>query len=208
MTAAPDDARDDAPDDTGDDTGDGAAQAGGPAESAAAPARRLVPPQPPGWPVVAVALALALLGLALAAAALLVGGGDDAAQAAQARDRLRAEALQAARERTTALTSYDHRTLEEDFAAVLETATGAFEDEYARTTDELRATFLQTQAVATSTVLGAGIERFDERRVVVVVAVDQVIRTAGSAPRTERNRLRMVLVRPERTWLVEQVVRL
>ena len=43
---------------------------------------------------------------------------------------------------------------------------------------------------------------------VAVVAVDQVIRTRGAQPRTERNRLRMTLVRPDATWLVERVERL
>lgn len=148
------------------------------------------------------------MSLAVALASLVLGDrGTDRAES------VRASALDAARERTTVLTSYDYRQLDQDFAAVLDTATGSFEQDYEKTTGDLRATFERTKAVAVGTVVGAGLENvaFDEDgrdRAVAVVAVDQVISTAGAAPRTERNRLRMVLVRPEGTWLVESVERL
>ena len=177
-----------------------------PAELPAPPAPRPRPGAP--WPVVAVALAVAIVSLAVAAAALL-SRGESAADV----DAVRDGALEAARERTTALTSYDYRTLEQDMARVLETATGEFEDDYRSTTAQLAGTFRQTQAVAKATVVGAGLEELETPtdgpvRAVVVVAVDQVITTKGAAPRTERNRLRMELVRPESTWLVSSVDRL
>jgi len=158
--------------------------------------------------VVAVAVAVALVSLGVALAALLL----EDPGAARA-DRARESALAAARERTTALTSYDHRSLDEDFAAVLETATGSFEAEYRRTTEQLRATFLQQRAMAQAQVVAVGLESAHvdgdgPDRAVAVVAVDQVIRVAGAAPRTERNRLRMELVRRDGTWLVERVERL
>lgn len=160
------------------------------------------------WAVVVVALAVAVVSLGLAAASLLLG--DPASERA---DRARESALQAARERTTTLTSYDHRRLEKDFAAVLETATGEFEAEYRKTTEQLEQTFVQQKAVAVAEVVAAGLERADvdgegEDTAVAVVAVDQVITTAGRPARTERNRLRMELVRPDGTWLVRKVQRL
>lgn len=96
---------------------------------------------------------------------------------------------------------------------MLETATGEFRAEYQRTTSQLRATFQRTQAVATGEVVAAGLESADvdgdgPDRAVAVVAVDQVIATAGAPPRTERNRLRMGLVRRGDSWLVERVERL
>ena len=128
-------------------------------------------------------------------------------------DEIRDSALAAARDRTTALTSYDHRRLDDDFAAVRETAVGDFEREYLATTDQLRQTLEQTEAVATAEVVAVGLEsvqaeRGEPDRAVAVVAVDQVIATAEAAPRTERNRLRMTLIRPAETWLVERVERL
>ena len=156
----------------------------------------------------AVALAVALVSLGVALASLLLG--DPATDRAE---RARESALQAARERTTTLTSYDHRRLEEDFAAVLETATGDFKDEYEKTTGQLKQTFVQQRAVAVAEVVAAGLEEADvdgegEDTAVAVVAVDQVITTAGQPARTERNRLRMELVRPGDTWLVTRVQRL
>lgn len=160
------------------------------------------------WPALAVAVAVAVIAVAVAAAALL-----SRPESAADVEAVRTSALEAARERTTALTSYDHRTLEQDMAEVLATATGEFEDDYRSTAARLAGTFRQTEAVATSTVVAAGIEELETPadgpvRAVVVVAVDQVIRTEGAAPRTERNRLRMELLRPESTWLVSGVERL
>lgn len=176
----------------------------------APPPERRVPRSRPPWSVVAVALALAVVSLAIAVAVLLTAGGRSATGQL---DEVRSSALQAARERTTALTTYDHRTLDRDVAAVLETATGQFEQEYRETAEQLRPTFMQTQAVAAAEVVGAGLESVQvppdgPPRAVAVVAVDQVIVTAGAPRRTERNRLRMELVRPQDTWLVARVERL
>ena len=148
-----------------------------------------------------------MVSLAIAAAALLVGSGGDRDESA------RASALAAAAERAEALTTYDHRTLDASFAEVLETATGEFEADYRRTTEQLRPTFTQTKAVAVGKVVAAGIESAElggdgPERVVTVLAVDQVITTTGAPARTERNRIRMTLVRPDDTWLVEKVQRL
>ena len=154
------------------------------------------------------ALLLALVSLSIAAGALLIRVPET--------ERLltaRASALEAARERGAQLTTYSHTTLDEDFAAVLETATGEFEQEYRQTTEQLRPTFEQTQAVAVGQVVAAGLESTEvvddgTDRAVAVLALDQVITTAGAPARTERNRIRMTLVRPEDRWLVEKVQRL
>lgn len=162
------------------------------------------------WSVVVLALVFGLLCLSVAGAILWSERGDGVADGGV---QVRASALEAARERTVALTSYDHRTLDANVAAVLSTATGAFEQEYTSTVEQLRETFVSSQVVATSEVRAAGLEgevadAEQGERAVVVVAVDQVIAAAGAEPRTETNRLRMTLVRPEGTWLVEAVERL
>lgn len=185
--------------------------------STAPPDAPLLPPPPPqrrrpqarpGWSVVLVSLAVAVVSLAAAVVSLLTGGSE-----ATGLEEVRQSALDAARERTDALTTYDHRTLDEDVAEVLRTATGEFERDYRRTAAELRPTFLQTKAIAQADVVGAGIEVLEvpddgPARAVAVVAVDQVITTVGAPRRVERNRLRMELVRPQDTWLVARVERL
>ena len=144
----------------------------------------------PPWSFVLVATGLALVSLLLASTALLLGG--DAGEGDGEQDR--ASALSAARERTARLTSYDFRTLDADFAAVLTTATGDFDRDFLATSEQLRPIFVAQQAVATANVVGAGLESSGSDRAVAVVAVDQVISASGAAPRTERNRLRMTLI--------------
>lgn len=136
--------------------------------------------------------------------------GTSGAAADSQEAELRRSALEAARAATVSLTTYDHRTLDQDFARVSALAVGDFAKEYAETSAALRPTLQQTQAVASSKVPAAGVEELqaEPARAVVVLAVDQVIETAGAPPRTELNRLRMTLVRPEQTWLIEKVQRL
>ncbi len=151
----------------------------------------------------AAAVALAIASIVVAATVVLTRpAGED--------EQLRREALDAARAAAVSLTTYDHRTLDEDFSRVSDLATGDFAREYAETSGQLRPTLEQSQAVATSEVPAAGIEALDADpvRAVVVLAVDQVIATVGAQPRTELNRIRMTLVRPEQTWLVADVERL
>jgi Mce-associated membrane protein len=192
---------------TGDPGGTGV-DAAPPCELPTPPAAKRARRSRPPWSVVLVALLLAGVSLSIAAGALLIHVPE-----MERRDSARASALEAARERGAELTTYSHATLDEDFAAVLETATGEFEQEYRTTTDELRPVFEQTQAVAVGEVVAAGLESAQvdgdgPERAVAVLAVDQVIRTTGAPPRTEHNRIRMVLVRPDETWLVERVERL
>lgn len=176
-----------------------------PVDAAPAEPRRPLPSPArarPPWSYVYFALGLAAFSLALAVGALAtgttVGGGDGDRQSA----------IDAARERTVALTSYDFRRLDQDFAAVLATSTGPFSQEYATATGQLRESFTASESVATATVLAVGIEAFEADRAVTVVAVDQVIQSKGAQPRTERNRLRMTMVRSGDRWLVEEVERL
>lgn len=125
-------------------------------------------------------------------------------------DQLRREALEAARAAAISLTTYDHRTLDEDFARVAGQATGPFKEEYAKTSAQLRPALEQSQAVATAEVPAVGVEKLstDPVEVVLVVAVDQTITTAGAPPRTEYNRIRMTLRRTDEAWLVAGVERL
>lgn len=148
---------------------------------------------------------MAVAAIVLAGSLLLTRPEDRSAE-----DQIRREALEAARAAAISLTTYDHRTLDEDFARVAGQATGPFQEEYAKTSAELRPALEQSQAVATAEVPAVGIESLstDPVEVVLVVAVDQTITTAGAAPRTEYNRIRMTLRRTDEAWLVADVERL
>ena len=160
--------------------------------------------------MVVVSFGVALAAVAVAGAILLTSGVGTTAPAAAPEAELRRSAIEAARAATISITSYDHRRLDEDFGRVRAVAVGDFAKEYDESTAALRPALEQTQAVATAQVPAAGVEELsvDPVRAVVVVAVDQVIQTAGAEPRTELNRLRMTLIRPEQTWLIEKVQRL
>ena len=153
----------------------------------------------PSWGLLAASLLIALLALAAVAVLLFARPSDG---------DLRDSALQAARTYTSSLTTYDHSTLASDIERVQRVATGQFREEYDETVEQLRPQIEQQRTVAVGTVVAAGVEELSDERASVVVAVDQNITTQGQPARTEANRLRMVLVRREGTWLVERVERL
>jgi hypothetical protein len=153
----------------------------------------------PPWWLFGVVAALAVLGL-LASALLLFARPSDA--------DLRDSALLAARSYTTTLTTYDARTLDEDVQRVLRVSAEEFRGEYEQTIDEVREQIQNEQAIASGSVVGAGIEKLERDRATVVVLVDQEITFAGQEPRTEANRVRMVLVRERGSWFIGSVERL
>ena len=155
----------------------------------------------PPWSVVALALALAILGLVTAVVVLVRSGGDGLNKDQQS-------ALDAARERSVALTSYGFTTLDADVARVLATAADPFKQQYADTTAKLRTTFVQQQAVAKGTVVAAGLQSAAGDQAVAIVAVDQLIDTSSQKGRKVSSRLRMTLVHRDGRWLVERVEQL
>lgn len=160
---------------------------------------------PSRWPALGRRVWLAVAGavvvgtLVLAVVALLRMPSD-----AEVRD----SALLAARTYSTSLTTFDARTLDEDVERVRRSSTPEFAQEYDQTIAQLRETVTAEQTVSTGTVVGAGLERLSGDTATVLVAVNQEIVSAGAPPRTEANRLRMVLERREGDWLIRDVERL
>ncbi|HVM27308.1 MAG TPA: hypothetical protein VM433_06505 [Mycobacteriales bacterium] len=169
-----------------------------PAPSPPAGGRRRLPDRPPWWALVVVA-ALAVVGL-VASLFLLLGRPSET--------ELRESALLAARSYTTTLTTFDARTFDEDVEAVKRVATEEFSAEYDQTVSTLRDQVQAEQAISVGTVVGAGLESLEGDRATVLVAVNQELVTAGQQPRTEANRVRMVLLRTGGNWLVQDVDRL
>jgi Mce-associated membrane protein len=159
--------------------------------------RRLRSRGRPTWLWVTAAVALATL--VLAVISLLRTPSDD---------EVRESALLAARTYTTSLTTFDARTLDADAERVRRSSTEQFAQEYEQTIEGLRETVEGGQTVSTGTVVGAGIEQLDDGTATVLVAVNQQITSQGAPPRTEANRLRMVLERRDGQWLIRSVDRL
>lgn len=157
-------------------------------------------PVPVSLPVASVVAAVLVLAVAAAVTfGMLLSARSSA-------DRAGTEALATARAYAVTATSYDYQHLDQDFAAVLDGATGDFKNEYASATEPLRQLVTQAKASATGTVVAAGIQSRSTGQVVVVALVDQSVSNAGSTqPSTAHNRLIMTLVPDDGRWLVSKL---
>ena len=171
----------------------------------ASPAPRRVPGgsrwRVPRLPLLAMLVVLVLLAGAAAVAVTL----------AERREQVLSDARTAAVEqaRTAAVTvlSYDHETLDEDFAAALALSTGEFEQEYARTSEAaVRPVAEETRAVVEADVVSAGVVSAGPQEVRVLLFVNQTTTsTRADGPRTDQNRVRMTMQKVGDRWLVSAV---
>jgi Mce-associated membrane protein len=122
-------------------------------------------------------------------------------------DQARTEALAVSRDAARLLFSYDHSSLDEDFQAGLDVATGDFREEYERTTrDVVRPVAEQYDAVVEAEVAEAGVVSARPDRVVTIVFVNQTTTsTRVDGPKLDQSRVRMTLTRDGDRWLVERV---
>jgi Mce-associated membrane protein len=163
----------------------------------------------PRWPTVVAA------GLAVVALVATVVAGVLAVRLAQADpndppDSLsttRSDALAAARSHAQAILSYDHRTLDADFAKAEAALTGKFKKDYARTTSTVvRPSAEQYKVVVKAEVTAASVVRAGEDRVVALLFVDQTTTsTRLEGPKVDLNRVRMTLVEQDGKWLVSEL---
>ena len=166
-------------------------------DRAVVPARRrsrLVP--------VLAGLAAVLLALTVLLAVLVVrssGAGPVASS--------RADALAAARAQSRVVFSYDYRHLAKDFAAGKAATTGAFRDEYVRTTGKLVTDVApRYKAVVVADVSDAAVVSASESTVIALVFVNQQSSsTLVPTPKVTQSRLEMTLVHRGGQWLVAKV---
>lgn len=118
----------------------------------------------------------------------------------------RADALHAARDYATDLSTYDHGDLDGNFAAVTANSTGPFAAQYRQVSANLTELIKQNKAVSRGTVQTAGVAQASPDRAVVTLFVDQEItNTNNPQPRIDRNRMQMSLVRQDARWLVDDI---
>ncbi|MFD5429478.1 hypothetical protein [Streptomyces sp. NPDC127084] len=130
-------------------------------------------------------------------------------------ERARQQALTAARAAAPVVLSYDYRHLERDFAAARGHLTGAFRDEYRRTTKAVVApTAKKYQGVVKATVASppgggvpaASVVSASPDKAIVLLFVNQVTRSSQiEAPRVDLNRVRMTLTLTSEGWKVAAV---
>jgi Mce-associated membrane protein len=121
-------------------------------------------------------------------------------------DSQRQELVAVAETYAVNLTSYDFSKLDEDFARVLDTATGQFKSEYEVAKESLRKAIVQFQGKATGTVLARAVLSLDGDQAEVMLFVDQTVTNANTAqPRIDRLRMRMGLEKQSGRWLINKL---
>lgn len=110
-------------------------------------------------------------------------------------DSDRAEQVAAGEKYALALTSYDFKNLQGNFAAVTENSTDRFGKQYKQVSDSLTKLIQQYRATSKGNVVEAGVVSSDDQKAVLSLFVDQsVTNTNSPQPRVDRNRMKMTLV--------------
>jgi Mce-associated membrane protein len=181
-----------------------------PDRSGAEPPAPPLPPaadeSPPGWPYVVSGVLAAIVLVAAAIAGVLVFrlAQADPNDPPDSLSKTRSEALAAARSHAQAVLSYDHRTLDADFAKAEAALTGKFKKDYTRTTSTVvRPSAEQYKVVVKAEVTAASVVRASDHQVVALLFVDQTTTsTRLEGPKVDLNRVRMTLVEQDGNWLV------
>ena len=162
--------------------------------TAAPPPQRRVP-----WPTVAIAATY------LAVYGVVVGLGwqlwqQERITAAETAGR------QAAVDYAQVLTSIDANKVDDDFATVLNGATGEFKDTYTKASVQLRQLLIDNKATAHGTVVESAVQSGSKDTVVVLLMVDQTItNTTRPDPRVDRTRMKMTMQNVDGRWLASKV---
>jgi hypothetical protein len=103
--------------------------------------------------------------------------------------------------------SYDYQHLDTEFHEVAARMTPDFANSYLQTSTKLKPTFVQYKTQVTARIQGYGVTSATASDAVVVVFLDQTVRTSqSSTPRVDRNRLEIHLVNTDGTWLVAKLL--
>lgn len=115
-------------------------------------------------------------------------------------------ARQAAVEYAQVLTSIDSNKVDENFAAVLDGATGEFKDMYSKSSTELRQLLIDNKASAHGVVLESAVQSATKNKVVVLLFVDQSVQnTSVPDPRIDRSRIKMTMEYVDGRWRASKV---
>jgi Mce-associated membrane protein len=103
--------------------------------------------------------------------------------------------------------SYDYQHLSADFTAAEKLMTPSFKADYtSQTTRNVKGPAVKFKAVSVATIEGAGVASMSSSRATVLVFVDQTVRNSQlSAPRLDRSRVQVSLVRTDGKWLINNL---
>ncbi|MDT5386682.1 MAG: Mce-associated rane protein [Mycobacterium sp.] len=115
-------------------------------------------------------------------------------------------ALAVARSYAVTLTSVDTKDIDQNFAQVLDGATGEFKDLYSQSATQLRQVLIDNKAVSHGTVVDAALKSTTKTKVEVLLFVDQSITNAvNPEPRIDRNRVEMTMELVDNRWLASKL---
>ena len=148
--------------------------------------------------VVSVALAAASIGLWV----VVSGHLHDRA----ALDEARNDAVSAARQEIVNLHGIKYTTIDADLKRILDGATGAFKDQFARAQTTIKPILVERKTLMTANVRYAGVVRADTDSATVLIGVDRTVKDS-TAPTgaVDQYRLRVDLEKHGGRWLVSEL---
>ncbi|WP_052956770.1 hypothetical protein [Mycolicibacter heraklionensis] len=115
-------------------------------------------------------------------------------------------ALAAARDYAVALTSIDSSGVDDNFAKVVDGATGEFKDMYSQSATQLRQVLIDNKAMSKGVVVDAAVKSAAKHKVEVLLFVDQAItNVANPNTRLDRSRVAMTMELIGGRWLASRV---
>lgn len=116
------------------------------------------------------------------------------------------QAAATARNYAVTLTSIDSQHIDQNYAEVLNGATGEFKDMYSQSSGQLKKLLIDGKAVSKGRVVDSSIKSVTKDKVEVMLFVDQEITNAASPdPRVDRSRIVMTMQRVGGRWLAGKV---
>lgn len=116
------------------------------------------------------------------------------------------QALAVAQQYAVVLTSVDAAHLDDNFAAVIDGATGQFKDMYSQSSAHLKRALLDNRAKAEGNVMAAGIRSATKDKVEVMLFVNQAVTNAANPqPRLDYSRILITMEKVNGRWLASNV---
>lgn len=104
------------------------------------------------------------------------------------------------------LTSIDSNNVDQNFAEVLNGATGEFKDMYSQSSAQLRQLLVDNKATARGVVIDSAVKSASKNQVVVLMFVDQTVANkAAPDPRIDRSRVKMTMDKVDGVWRASKV---
>ena len=104
------------------------------------------------------------------------------------------------------LTTVDYQKIDQNFAQVVDGATGDFKNLYTQSSAQLRQLLIDNKAVSHGTVIDSAVKSASKDTVDMLIFVDQSITNSlNPQPRIDRSRISMTMQRVDGRWLASKV---